>query len=253
MDIYFELLQHPVFSANILIEHYANLRTARQALARLVKTGRVARIRNDLYTCISGETLEPVADKFQIASAISDTSFVSHHTALEYHGITNQVYFEVYVASATQFRPFSFHGYTYRYVQAKFLDGVIKPALSGGVRVSDIERTIVDCIKDVEKIGGMEELLDNLRSVKSLQEKKLLHYLSKYQNRFLYQKTGYILNALNDHFHLSTDFFNACIGRMGNSKRYLTKDAYPRKYNSAWQLIVPDYSNKGNQYLNEQI
>lgn len=252
MDIYFELLQYPVFSANILNEYYAGLRTARQALARLITAGRVARIRNDLYTCISGESLAPVADKFQIASAITDTSFVSHHTAMEYHGITNQVYYDVYVASATKFSSFSFDGYTYRYVPAKFLDGVCEPAFGGGIRVSDLERTIIDCIKDVEKIGGIEELFDNLSGIKSLHEDKLLKYLSKYQNKFLYQKTGFILEGMNDHLHLTSNFFNVCKEQMGNSKRYLTKEEYQGKYNRKWQLIVPD-CKKGADILDAAI
>ena len=92
MDIYFELMQYPVFSVKKLLEHYSNIRTARQALTHLIRKGYVERIRNNLYTCINGETYEPVANRFQIASAITPTSYVSHHTALEYHGITNQVY-----------------------------------------------------------------------------------------------------------------------------------------------------------------
>lgn len=253
MDIYFELLQYPVFSANVLNEFYASTRTTRQALAQLVKTGRVARIRNNLYTCISGETLSPVADRFQIASAITETSYVSHHTALEYHGITNQVYYEVYVASATKFSPFSFDGYTYQYVPAKFLEGVSTPAFGGEIRVSDIERTVVDCIKSVDKIGGIEELMDNLGSIKNLQEDKLLNYLSLYQNKFLYQKTGYFLETLNDHFQLSKNFFQACREKMGSSKRYLTAEQSQGIYDASWHIVVPKAFMKGVGTIDDSI
>ena len=56
MDIYFELMQYPVFSAKKMTEYYSSIRTARQVLTRLIQNGQVERIRNDLYTCISGET-----------------------------------------------------------------------------------------------------------------------------------------------------------------------------------------------------
>ena len=38
---------------------------------------------------------------------------------MEYYGITDQVYYDVYVASETSFREFEFDGYTRRYVASK--------------------------------------------------------------------------------------------------------------------------------------
>lgn len=60
-----------------------------------MKEGIVAKIRNNMYICISGETGAPIANRFQIASKITPTSYVSHHTAMEYYGITDQVYYDV--------------------------------------------------------------------------------------------------------------------------------------------------------------
>lgn len=37
----------------------------------------------------------PVANRFQIASAIHSSSYVSHHSAFEYYGITDQTYYDV--------------------------------------------------------------------------------------------------------------------------------------------------------------
>lgn len=60
---------------------------------------------------------------------------------MEYYGITDQVYYDVYVASETSFREFDFDGYTYRYVVSKDMEGVETPALSGGIRITNLERT----------------------------------------------------------------------------------------------------------------
>ena len=244
MDIYFELMQYPVFPANKLMEYYSSIRTARQVLTRLVQSGRVERIRKDLYTCISGETLDPVADRFQIASAITPTSYVTHHTAMEYHGITNQVYYDVYVASVTKFSPVYFQGYTYHYVSSRFADGIIEPVFGGGVKVTDLERTVIDCIKDFEKVGGLEELRDNLTSIQSLKEDLLLKYLNLYDNQFLYQKTGWLLQQENAHLKLSDDFFRICQERIGKSKRYLAKEHDKGLYNATWRLILPNNRNE---------
>ena len=51
--------------------YYNNIDSARSAIKRLMKEGMVAKIRNNMYTCVSGETGAPVANRFQIASYIT--------------------------------------------------------------------------------------------------------------------------------------------------------------------------------------
>lgn len=147
MNLYYELLQYPVFSMKEVNALYSSERTARAALEKLLKENMVLKIRNKLYTCVSGENGGPVANKFQIASAITPSSYVSHHTAFEYYGIVDQVFYEVYVGSETRFHDFEFDGYTYRYIKGPIKEGIVCPEFSGGVRVTDKERTIADSIR----------------------------------------------------------------------------------------------------------
>ena len=43
---------------------------------------------------------------------------------MEYYGIVDQVYYDVYVSSQTRFRDFAFDKYTYRYIASKTLEGI---------------------------------------------------------------------------------------------------------------------------------
>ena len=240
MNLYFELLKTPVFTMEHVKKFYENMESARSAIKRLMKEGMVAKIRNNMYTCISGETGAPVANRFQIASHITPTSYVSHHTAMEYYGITDQVYYDVYVSSETSFRDFSFDGYTYHYVASKNSEGIEKPPYSGGIAVTNLERTIVDSIKDMDKISGIEEVVLNIESANRMQEKRLLKYLELYQNQFLYQKMGYLLWQHKEQMGLSESFFDKCKEEIGKSKRYLTRDQDGGHYVDAWKLVVPE-------------
>ncbi len=240
MNLYFELLKQPVFNMKDVNKFYNNMDSARSAIKRLMKEGMVAKIRNNMYTCISGETGAPVATRFQIASHITSTSYVSHHSAMEYYGITDQVYYDVYVSSETSFRDFIFDGYTYRYVASKNSEGIEKLPYNGGVAVTNLERTIVDSVKDMDKISGIEEVVQNLESVHRMQEKRLLKYLELYQNQFLYQKMGYLLWQHKEQMELSDGFFDKCKKEIGKSKRYLTRDQKSGRYDGTWKLIVPD-------------
>lgn len=240
MNLYYELLKHPVFTMENVLPYFNNINSVRSAVKRLMDQGLVAKIRRNFYTCISGETGSPVANRFQIASSITKTSCLSHHSAMEYYGITDQVFYEVYVSSETEFKSFDFDGYTYRFIQSRIPLGIDDVKYSGGIRVTDRERTILDSIKDMDWIAGFEEVLSNLEAMQRVKEEKLVSYLELYDNRFLYQKTGYILSHIPSGLGLSDSFFDLCKEKAGKSTRYFSKDYTSGKFDAEWNLVVPE-------------
>lgn len=240
MNLYYELMKEPVFTTEDVNEYYKNIESARSALKRLMKQNLIAKIRKNLYTCISGETGAPIANRFQIACRITKSAYISHHTAMEYHGMSDQVYYDVYVSSETRFQEFEFDGYTYKYVHTKTQTGVESVQYSGGIRVTDVEKTLLDNIKDMDKISGIEEVIAFIQSVRKLNEQKLCQYLKEYQNQFLYQKTAYLLEMYSSASGLSDKFYQTCREHIGKSNRYLTKDMYDGSYDAKWKMVVPD-------------
>ena len=243
MNLYFELMQVSVFTMEDICKYYDKIESARSAVKRLVKQGTVVKIRNNMYTCISGETGAPIANRFQIASCITPTSYVSHHTAMEYYGVADQVYYDVYVSSETKFQTFDFYGYAYQCIMAKCKQGIETVKYSGGVKVTNKERTLVDCIKDIDKISGLEETMANVQGLHNLHEKKILQYLEEYNNQFLYQKMGFLLWNIRKQLGLSDAFFKVCMNNIGKSKRYLTKDSSDVVYDKVWKIITPKNIN----------
>lgn len=239
MLLYFELIKKPVFTIEDLKEYYCNTNTCRTVVKRLMKDGLVAKIRNNMYTCIDQTTGWPVANKFQIASNINEWSYVSHHTAFEYYGIMDRQFYDIYVSSDKFFRDFEFDGYHYHYVKSISFYGVDRPEDKKGVSVTDIERTIVDSLKDMDKIEGMEEVISNIRDVTTVNEEALLDYLSIYDNQFLYQKMGFVLENFCQHLNLSDYFFDVCQEKIGKSKRYFTNNMIHGTYVDKWKLVVP--------------
>ncbi|MCF0229575.1 MAG: hypothetical protein HUJ76_07800 [Parasporobacterium sp.] len=240
MNLYYEMLRQPVFNIRDVLKFYDNIETARSALKKLLRDGLAVRIRNEMYTCISGETGSPVANRYQIASAVTPSAYLSHHSAMELYGVADQVFYDVYVSSDTKFSPFRFDGYTYNFLKSACDSGIEDVVYGGGIRVTDKERTVIDCIKDMDAISGTEETLANIAAISGLSEEKLLIYLEHYSNRFLYQKTGFILSLHQERLELSDAFFSECRGRIGKSKRYFTKDEPSGKYDRIWHIIVPE-------------
>lgn len=120
------------------------------------------------------------------------------------------------------------------------MEGVEILPYSGGIAITNLERTLVDSIKDMDKIAGVEEINIDISCMnKKMQEKRILKYLELLSNQFLYQKTGYLLSIYKEQMGLSDEFFDECKDKIGKSKRYLTKDMFDGRYNDEWKLIVP--------------
>lgn len=241
MMIYNKLAKLRVFSLDDVEKITNNKKTAYSLVDRLMKKDMVKKIRNNIYSCVNPATGQVFASKYQIACAVNNSAYISHHTAFEYYGVANQVFYEVYVSSESKFRDFEFEGVNYKYVSSKLNDGVIEPRNTEGVRITDLERTVIDNIKDFSRIGGFEELLNCLEGVSYLEEEMLKKYLDGYNIQALYQKTGYILQHFMKEMHLSEEFIEYCKFKIGKSTRYLLREnVVDSFYNSEWRLIIPE-------------
>jgi len=111
----------------------------------------------------------------------------------------------------------------------------------GLMKITDLERTIIDNIKDFSKIGGLEETLRCLLMVTVINESKLLNYMKAYNNMFLYQKAGYILSHFRKTANISEKFFKECREHINKSVRYLHPDIVNDDcvLNKNWRLCVP--------------
>jgi predicted transcriptional regulator of viral defense system len=241
VDVLTELAKYPVFTIEDVKKLVGNEKTAYSQLDRLMKKDLVKKIRKNIYSVVNPTTGQLVATRYQIACAITDTAYISHHSAFEYYGLANQVFYEVYVSSETKFNHFEYDHVTYKYVASRMSEGVFEAKNTTGIRITDMERTVVDSIRDFNKIGGFEELLNCLEGIHYLDEKKLKRYLEIYNTQGLYQRVGYLLDHYRKEMQLSKEFIEYCKGKIGKSRRYLVSEAKDESfYNSEWELMVPE-------------
>ena len=242
-----------LFSLQDATEITGNESTAKSMLAAAIRNGMVCRVKSNLYAVTDLATSQCIANKFEIASHISETACVAYHSAMEYHGLGHQLFNEVTVFSASSFRPFDFDGLVYVRRQPTIQDGVVTPLMNSSVRVTDLERTIIDCIDRIKYAGGVEELLNNLSSVSYVAEIKLLTYLDAYGKASLYQKTGFLLSRYRKQWRLSESFFRHCKANIGKSTCYLAEPSGNTKYDAEWRLCLSpglsELKEKGGSYV----
>ena len=238
MKHYEKLLKLGCFSFKDALSVIGVEATTKSTLQNYLKKGLIVNIKRGLYASISLLDREPVVNKYVVASKITETSVVSHHSAFEFYGYANQVSYDMTVTSDSKFNDFEFNGFRYTRVQPFVNCGIVEYA--NGERVTDIERTMLDSINDFEKNMGFEELIQCISAIPVLNEEKLTFYLEQYNKNFLYQKTGFIMQHFQNDFDISDGFIKICKEKSGNSSRYLIKNTGANmEFNKYWHLTVP--------------
>ena len=242
MDLYRDLAALRCFTHSDMVQLTGSESAAIWNIKSYLKKGYIERVRRDLYAVISMETEQPIPNRFQIASHISDDSIVSHHSAFEFYGYANQVFYEVYFSTKKKVRSFDYDGLHYQPVLWHGNNSITE--MNGGVRVTSLERTVIDSIADFTKIGGLEEVLRCIALIPSLDEAKLLEALDTYNQEQLYQKTGYILETYKDALSLSEMFFSECMKHSSASKTYLFDKQDDFVFHRKWLLYAPNNLKK---------
>lgn len=212
-----------------------------KVLQRWQQQGLAVQVRRNLYCMVDLFTGLPVCDKYEIGSHLSESSYISYHSALEFHGLAHQPFNEIFVSSNSRFHPFCFEDVDYiccRQAATNKL-GVTVPAGNPFTRVTDVERTLLDCFDRIDRAGGPEELSHCLEGVVMLSEDKLVAYLDAFDKAFLYQKSGYLLERIKKQAHISDSFLKMCREKGTKSVKWLTNNDESDTFVNRWRLYVP--------------
>lgn len=241
-----ELTKYKIFDYKDFVKMVGDNNLAKNTLQNYMKKGYIKRIKHNLYGVISFETNECLADKFLIGTNITDSSFISHHSAFEFYGYYNQVYNVVNISSVSKFNNFQFEGNNFSLINVVSTDFVEEIR---GVKVSSIERTIVDSIKDSGKYSELEETLNCINMIPYISTKNILKYLEQINSKILYKKVGIILSLFKEKLNIPESFFDKCHEVSDSIKGYFDKNKSAHIYNSEWKIFI--YKDLNN-YINKE-
>lgn len=242
-----------LFNLSDVVALTGSMRSAQELMRNYVKKGIVVQIRRNLYSVTDLSSKATMATKFEIGSHVSESSYISYHSALEYHGIAHQQFFTLYVSSNSRFNNFYFDGIHYAYCKSSTAEGVEIPFMDTKVKVTNLERTIIDCLDRLDRAGGLEEFVHSLSILTYLDENKLLDYLNVYAKAFLYKKAGFVLEFFQKNLKLSTDFIDLCHQKGAAHVKYLTDPQESNTFHKEWNLYAPknilSFLEQGNNEL----
>lgn len=207
MKYYSYLAELGIFTINDFVKIAGNKYNAEKAINNMLKKGEIRRIKRNLYTAVNASTKEDFSNKYVIASNITNFSFVSYHSAFEFYGVYNQIFYEVHVSSIKKFQQFDYGDYRYCFFETNILNQVDNIQ---DCKVTSLERTIVDSINMLGKVMDAEELAKCIDVIHTVNEEKLKEMLLIYDKDILYRKVGYFLSFFKKELNLSESFFHFC-------------------------------------------
>lgn len=151
------------------VEKITGLRpgSARNFVAALVRRGVATRLKPGLFILVPyelGREREYLGSPLVVARELAAGSdyYLSHASAMDLHRMVTQPRLVVYAVSPRAIRPRRVLGTEFRFVRCKpdHLFGIVDhwATSTEQVRVSDLERTVVDGLKQSEHCGGFTEV-----------------------------------------------------------------------------------------------
>ncbi len=228
-----------------------NDKTMAALLAYHLRKGHLVRVRRGLYLVVppgaSPETC-PV-DPYLLAAKMTDDAVLAYHTALEVHGKAHSVFERFYYLSNKASRPATFRACSFQSVRppgalcAKKMENFsikMRDRMGIAVRVTSLERTLVDVLDRPELGGGWEELWRSLESVEFFDLDVVVEYALLLDNATTAAKVGYFLDQHRRALMVEDKHLLPLKKRRPKSPHYLERrDRSNGHLVSEWNLFVP--------------
>ncbi len=173
-------------------------------LRRLKQKGRIQELEKGKYLLIPARAgVEGAWSEvpYLIVPHLVKTHYIGFWTALNYWGMTEQVPRTIFVATLARKRNLRYGPNNFQFVTLstkKFFGWIEEEMAGGSFKVSDREKTIVDCLGFPRYAGGMDQVIGGLSEGRAdLDFRRVLDYAERYGVNVLIRRLGYIMDVLD--------------------------------------------------------
>ena len=188
-------------------------------------------------------------DPFLVAAKLTKDAVLSYHTALEFHGHAYSVQEHFIYTASRPLSPLTFRTHVFRGVRFpeslrrtdKENFGVVTMDRSGmEVRVTSLERTMVDVLNRPDLSGGWEEIWRSLESVEFFDLDKVVEYALLLGNATTTAKVGFFLEQHREPLMVEEKYIKPLHNLRPRQPHYLDRDKRKSgRLVSEWNLVVP--------------
>lgn len=214
-------------------------------VARWVKQGRIARVKRGVF--VRADSPVRPRDFIALASRMAPDAAVACHSALEVHGYAQSVFERLTFVTWTGAKPTTFEGRRFVPVRPRAPlraadrgERWIERAERAGIeiRVTDLERTVVDVLDRPELAGGIDEVWRSLVSVPAVDPGSLEEYVNLLGSKTLAAKVGFFLESRREELVVPKALLRRLRTRVPRSPVLMDRHRKGRLV-ARWALIVP--------------
>ncbi|MCJ7745599.1 MAG: transcriptional regulator [Actinobacteria bacterium] len=246
--------KHPVFTVAELDDYLGgnNKNTRNSLLTYHRRSENILPVRRGLYAVVTpGASAETASlDPYLLASKMTVDATLAYHTALVIHGKAYSVYHRFTYLSERPSQPVHFRGYDFRCVvvskalrkKGKESFGVEQVERVGiPVRVTDLERTLVDALDRPDLCGGWEEVWRSLESIEYVKLDEVAEYVRLLGKSTTAAKVGFFLQQHADALMVDDKQLGKLRKLAPRQPHYLDRSRRGGgTFLSEWNLIVPE-------------
>ncbi len=223
-----------------------------------LKQGRLKRLANGVYATVpvgvAPESYEP--DAFLAAAAIRPDAVFAYHSALDLLGQGHSVWWTCTVCTARRRLPVVLGRTTLKFLSHPKAARLRAKARSsreeatvpwttevsrGGrsLRVTTPERTLVDGLRELSLVGGLDELVESMDGFATLKQDTLQEILLAYDNRRLWAAVGWYLQRRLKDLFLDASILSDFQKNRPRTRVYLVPGQRGGVLARDWNLVVP--------------
>lgn len=224
-----------------------NYKLADKVIRRLRNKRWIEQITPGKYILISadrGPSGVPQANMLSIGSKMTRPYYFAYATAASYHQLTTQMRSRIWVATRRAIRPRTIRNITFSFVtlpRENFFGYKSFTVFGSEVNISDLEKTVLDCVDKMKKARGIGEVTRIILAASTdLNWNKLIDYAFRLGSVAVVQRFGYLADRA--HIQIPTKFrkrLRSVLKR--NTRSYLGSLKVwgsRAKYNREWQLLI---------------
>jgi predicted transcriptional regulator of viral defense system len=181
-----------------------------------------------------------IVHDFVIASHLTKPYYIAFWSALNYHGLSDQIPKSVFIATKKAKKSLVILYTEFVFVQLREdrFSGIERIEIEGQkINISNINKTVADCLNHPEHSGGIEELARAIYFNHALLNfKKIKEYASRMKNMTILKRLVYILEKTN-----LLEEYRTVFDDIELTKGYSRLDIISRKkgkYNERWKLFI---------------